>query len=104
MHLLDSMAIGSGMGYYSLSSVLISHSKGAELGSISLMSNILRELITLFFAPILVRTFGKLAPISAGGVTSMDIIRGVCGGVIAVIYLVLSKTFCILRAGVFFLL
>ena len=69
----DSLAVGSGMGYYSLSSVLLSHSHGAELGSVALMSNILRELITLFFAPLLVRIFGRLAPISAGGVTSMDI-------------------------------
>jgi len=71
--ILDSLAVGSGMGYYSLSSVLLSHSRGAELGSVALMSNILRELITLFFAPWLVRLFGKLAPISAGGVTSMDV-------------------------------
>ena len=41
--------------------------------SMALISNILRELITLFTAPFLVRIFGKLAPISAGGVTSMDI-------------------------------
>ena len=73
LRITDSMAVGSGMGYYSLSSVLISHSRGAELGSIALISNILRELITLFLAPLLVRVFGKLAPISAGGVTSMDI-------------------------------
>lgn len=69
----ESMAVGSGMGYYSLSSVLLSHSKSAELGSVALISNILRELATLFLAPLMVRTFGKLAPISAGGVTSMDI-------------------------------
>ena len=73
MRLSDSMAIGSGMGYYSLSSVLISHSLGTELGSVALISNILRELVTLFFAPLLVKIFGKLAPIAAGGVTSMDI-------------------------------
>jgi len=73
MRIWDSMAIGSGMGYYSLSSVLLSHSKGAEISSIALLSNILRELLTLFTAPLLIKTFGKLAPISAGGVTSMDI-------------------------------
>ncbi|MCL2502691.1 MAG: lysine exporter LysO family protein [Bacteroidales bacterium] len=73
MRIWDSLAIGSGMGYYSVSSVLISHSRGAELGSVALMANILRELITLFCAPYMLRIFGRLAPISAGGVTSMDI-------------------------------
>jgi uncharacterized membrane protein YbjE (DUF340 family) len=61
------------MGYYSLSSVILTHSRGIELGSIALISNILRELFTLLSAPLLVRIFGRLAPISAGGVTSMDI-------------------------------
>ena len=69
----ESMAVGSGMGYYSLSSILISHSHGPELGSVALMSNIFRELLTLFSTPFLVRAFGKLAPIAAGGATSMDI-------------------------------
>jgi len=69
----ESLAVGSGMGYYSLSSILISHSHGPELGSVALMSNIFRELLTLLSAPFLVRAFGKLAPIAAGGATSMDI-------------------------------
>ncbi|WP_286847453.1 lysine exporter LysO family protein, partial [Proteiniphilum sp. UBA5463] len=46
--------------------------KGAELGTIALLSNISREIITLLFAPLLVKYFGKLAPISAGGATTMD--------------------------------
>ena len=66
------MAVGSGFGYYSLSSILITESKGAELGTIALLSNIIREIITLLFAPLLVRFFGNLAPISAGGATTAD--------------------------------
>lgn len=69
----DTLSIGSGMGYYSLSSVLLGRSRGVEIGTIALISNILREFFTLFTAPLLVRIFGRLAPISAGGVTSMDI-------------------------------
>ncbi|NCC10002.1 MAG: lysine exporter LysO family protein [Bacteroidia bacterium] len=68
----DCMAVGSGFGYYSLSSIFITQYKGAELGTIALLSNISREIITLLFAPVLVRFFGKLAPISAGGATTMD--------------------------------
>lgn len=68
----DCMAVGSGFGYYSLSSIFITEYKGAELGTIALLSNIMREIIALLCAPLLVRYFGKLAPISVGGATTMD--------------------------------
>ena len=71
-HLFDCLAIGSGFGYYSLSSIFITEYKGAELGTIALLANIMREIITLLCAPLLVRYFGKLAPISMGGATTMD--------------------------------
>ncbi len=66
------LAVGSGFGYYSLSSVLITQYKGAELGTIALLANIIREVLTLLLAPWMVKYFGKLAPISAGGATTMD--------------------------------
>lgn len=68
----DCLAVGSGFGYYSLSTIFITQLKGAELGTVALLSNIIRELITLLFAPLLVMIFGRLAPISAGGATTMD--------------------------------
>lgn len=66
------MAVGSGFGYYSLSSIFITEYKGAELGTIALLSNIIREIIALLFAPFFVKYFGKLAPIAVGGATTMD--------------------------------
>ena len=71
-HLAGCLAIGSGFGYYSLSSIFITEMKGAELGTIALLANIMREIITLLCAPLLARWFGPLAPISVGGATSMD--------------------------------
>lgn len=68
----ECMAVGSGFAYYSLSSIFITEYKGIELGTIALLSNIVRELITLLCAPLLVRWFGRLAPIAAGGATTMD--------------------------------
>lgn len=68
----DCMAVGSGFGYYSLSSIFITEYRGAELGTVALLSNIVRELAALLLAPILVKWFGRLAPISAGGATTMD--------------------------------
>lgn len=70
--LTDCLAVGAGFGYYSLSSVFITQYKGAELGTIALVSNVLRELTALLAAPWLVRYFGRLAPIAVGGATSMD--------------------------------
>ena len=72
MKVSDSLAIGSGFGYYSLSSIFITQYRGAELGTIALTTNIIREIITLLFAPLMVKYFGKLAPISSGGATTMD--------------------------------
>ncbi|HLP04896.1 MAG TPA: lysine exporter LysO family protein [Paludibacter sp.] len=70
--LAECLAVGSGFGYYSLSSILITQYKGVELGTIALLSNIMREVLTLLLAPWLVKYFGKLSVISAGGATTMD--------------------------------
>lgn len=87
----DTMAVGAGFGYYSLSSILITQLKtpligaqlAGELGTLALMSNILREMYTLLGTPLFLKYFGKLAPVCAGGVTSMDatlpVITRYCG-------------------------
>lgn len=81
--LLESLAVGSGFAYYSLSSVIISDTKGLELGTVALIANILREITVLIGTPLLIKCFGKLAPISVGGATSMDttlpFIKQYCG-------------------------
>ncbi len=70
--LRESMAVGAGFGYYSLSSILITQMHSQTLGTIALLSNVLREVLTLLLAPALAAVFGKLAPVAAGGATSMD--------------------------------
>ena len=70
--LRESLAVGAGFGYYSLSSIFISRISGEALGVVALISNISREITTLLFAPFFAKYFGKIAPISAGGATSMD--------------------------------
>lgn len=89
--LFDCLAVGSGFAYYSLSSILITELKtpalgdslAAELGTIALIANIFREIFALLGAPLFVRYFGRLAPICAGGATTMDttlpIITRYCG-------------------------
>lgn len=70
--LTDCLAVGSGFGYYSLSSIFITQYRGPELGMVALLANIVREVITLLGAPLMVRWFGPLSPISVGGATTMD--------------------------------
>lgn len=87
----DCMAVGSGFAYYSLSSILITQFKtpsvglqlATELGTIALLANIFREMMSLLGAPLIRKYFGKLAPISAAGVNSMDVVLPVithCSG------------------------
>ena len=68
----ESMAVGAGFGYYSLSSIIIGELHSEALGVTALLANVMREIITLLLAPFFVLWFGKLSPISAGGATSMD--------------------------------
>ena len=79
----DCMAVGSGFAYYSISSNFITQYRGAELGTVALLANIYREILTLLIAPLLAKVFGPLAPISSGGATTMDttlpIISQTCG-------------------------
>ena len=77
----DCLTIGSGFGYYSLSSVLIADIKSATLGpqgaaelaTIALLANVIREMIALFGTPVLARWGGRLVPISVAGINSMDV-------------------------------
>lgn len=68
----DSLAVGAGFGYYSLSSIFIADLRGAELATVALLCNILRELFTLLAAPLVARWFGPLAAVSIGGATTFD--------------------------------
>ncbi|MCI6549886.1 MAG: lysine exporter LysO family protein [Prevotella sp.] len=85
----DCLAVGAGMGYYSLSSIFITQYLGAELGTVALLSNIMREILTLLLAPVIARYLGRLAPISSAGATSADttlpVITASCGQEYAVL-------------------
>ena len=72
MPLKESLAVGAGFGYYSLSSLVIKEISGDEWAAVALLSNIFREIITLLAAPLLVKIAGPSAPAAAGGATSMD--------------------------------
>lgn len=68
----ECLAVGSGFGYYSLSSVFITQYKGADAGTIALIANIIREIFTLLLAGAVYKLAGPVAAISCGGCTTMD--------------------------------
>ncbi len=78
----DCLAVGSGFGYYSLSSILITELKAAtdgvvaasELGAVAMLCNIIREMTALVCAPLIYKYCGTSALISSCGVTSMDVV------------------------------
>ena len=72
MSLKEVLAVGAGLGWYSLSGVLIAQMYSVELGTIAFLSNVFRELLAFILIPILVGCVGKLAAIAPGGATTMD--------------------------------
>lgn len=70
--LTDSLAVGAGFGYYSLSSIFIADLRGPELATIALLCNVMREIFTLLAAPLVARWCGPLAAVSIGGATTFD--------------------------------
>lgn len=82
----ECVTAGSGMGYYSLSSIIILDVKGpaaASLAMTALLANMVREALALVLIPVTSRWIGSWGAISASGVTSMDVclpvIAGACG-------------------------
>lgn len=68
----ESLSVGFGFGYYSLSSLIIENLGYRELAAVALIANILRELLTLTLARLIARFYGPYALIQCGGATSMD--------------------------------
>ena len=66
------MAIGSGIGWYTLSGPLVTGILGPQWGTLAFITNFLRELLTITTIPLLVK-LDKYAPIAAGGGTTMDV-------------------------------
>lgn len=80
-HINDLLAVGSGFGYYSLSSVLINQLKSAvygkvlasQLAAVALLTNVIRELLALFGCKYITHKGGSYAAISVAGINSMDV-------------------------------
>lgn len=70
--LWESVGVSAGMGWYSLSGVMLSDFYGAEVGAIAFLSNLLREILSFLTIPLAVRWLNPYAAISLAGATSED--------------------------------
>ncbi|MDK2918524.1 MAG: hypothetical protein PWQ37_1257 [Candidatus Petromonas sp.] len=67
----EAAAVGSGLGWYSLSAIELSK-YSTELGTLAFLSNILREVIAIIAMPFIATNIGHMETIAAAGATSMD--------------------------------
>jgi len=70
--LAEGLAVSSGFGYYSLSTVLIRDLHSEQLAILGLLINIFREFATFLGTPFLIRYLHPLTAITVGGATCMD--------------------------------
>lgn len=69
--ILEGVAITSGLGWYSLSGILMTEAGNSAGGAISFLSNVFREVFTFLLVPILARRNVYVA-IAPAGATAMD--------------------------------
>ncbi len=67
----ESVAIASGMGWYSFSAIELSK-VSVELGGIAFLSNIFRELLAIFLIPFVAKKIGAFESVGIAGATAMD--------------------------------
>ncbi|WP_313165453.1 lysine exporter LysO family protein [Sedimentibacter sp.] len=71
MDLFGSLAVASGMSWYTLSAIIITP-VSAELGTVAFLTNVFREILAFVFIPTIARRIGYLETIAAGAAISMD--------------------------------
>ena len=67
-----SLAIATGMGWYSLSGVMLTDLAGAHAGAVAFLSNLMREIFSFLFIPTLAKKFNYYTCIASAGATSED--------------------------------
>lgn len=71
LDIFGSLAIASGMSWYTLSAIIITP-VSAELGAVAFLSNVFREILAFVFIPVIAKRIGYLETIAAGAAISMD--------------------------------
>lgn len=66
------LSISSGLGWYTLTSLLLDKLDGPKLAALGFLTNVFREMLTFLLIPIFHRIDKTIAGIAAGGATTMD--------------------------------
>ncbi len=72
MPLRDCLAVVCGLGWYSLSGVLLTNLAGATLGTMAFFSNLLREILSFLTIPFIAKHLNHYAAIAPAAATSED--------------------------------
>lgn len=72
MSLPEGAAVASGLGWYSLAGVMMTDIAGAQVGSITFLANLLRELVSFFSIPWIAKHLNYPTCIAPAGATSED--------------------------------
>lgn len=71
MNIFGSLAIASGLSWYTLSPIIITP-YSAEFGAIAFLSNVFREVLAFITIPFIAKNIGYLETIAVGAAISMD--------------------------------
>ena len=73
----DSLAISAGLGWYSLSGILITEAGNPVAGTIAFLSNVFREMLTFIVVPFIASHLNYYCAIAPAGATAMDTTLGI---------------------------
>lgn len=73
----DGLAISAGLGWYSLSGILITEAGNPVGGTISFLANVFREMLTFIVVPFIASHLNYYCAIAPAGATAMDTTLGI---------------------------
>ena len=68
----DSVCITSGLGWYSLTGVMLTDLSGATVGTAAFLANLLREILSFFLIPVIAKHLNFYSAIAPAAATSED--------------------------------
>ena len=72
MPLAESVCITSGMGWYSLTGIMLTDLAGAEVGAVAFLGNLMREMLSFLVIPWIAKHMNHYTAIAPAGATSED--------------------------------
>ena len=73
----EGLAISAGLGWYSLSGILITEAGNPVAGTIAFLSNVFREMLTFIVVPFIASHMNYYCAIAPAGATAMDTTLGI---------------------------